>query len=54
MMYQSIPYHAPGVGVNIVNNAVLDYVTRNIGGNFSISTANYPLPYDQRVSGHKT
>lgn len=47
MMYQSIPYHAPGVGMNLISNALLQAATNST--KYSISTSNYPLPSDKRV-----
>ena len=44
-MYQSIPFHAPGVGMNLVSNAILQEETGS--QDYLISTYNYPLPYDQ-------
>ncbi|CAL4102208.1 unnamed protein product, partial [Meganyctiphanes norvegica] len=45
-LYQSVPYHCPGVSVNIMNNAILRTVVGN--DTFTIQTNNRPLPDDQR------
>lgn len=48
MLYQSIPFHAPGIGTNLISNALLTCAAGN--DTYSIATNNYPLPYDQSVS----
>ncbi|XP_018027772.1 phospholipid-transporting ATPase ABCA1 [Hyalella azteca] len=46
MLYQSIPYHAPGVGINLISNAILQGATNS--SDHTITTSNYPLPLDER------
>lgn len=41
-MYQSVPYHAPGVSTTMVTNALLSFATNS--SNHSITTVNRPLP----------
>ena len=48
MMYQSTPYHAAPIGINLVDNAILKYFTNE---SYSIETYNYPLPQDPKVCG---
>ena len=45
MMYQSIPFHSPGVGMNLISNAILQEETGS--EDYLISTYNYPFPVDQ-------
>jgi len=52
MLYQSIPYHSPGVGVNILSNALLSYHTDRLRHNYKITTGNFPLTHDPRVSNY--
>ncbi|XP_063592166.1 phospholipid-transporting ATPase ABCA3-like [Penaeus indicus] len=41
-LYQSVPYHAPGVSTTMVTNALLRFATNS--SNHSITTVNRPLP----------
>lgn len=47
-MYQSVPYHAPGVSTTMVTNALLSFATNS--SNHSITTVNRPLPPNRTVS----
>ena len=47
MLYQSVPFHCPGVGMDLINNALVRHAT---DGNQSITSNNYPLPPDNTVS----
>lgn len=46
-MYQSVPYHTPGVSMSLVTNALLAYATNSSS---SITTYNRPLPPNRALS----